>query len=172
MVNKILFVLFLLATISIGISAQETGKATYYGKKMQGRRTASGIRYHNDSLTCAHRTYPFGTLLKVRNLKNDKEVIVEVTDRGPFGRGYIIDLSYSAAKEIDLTRTGIAMVEVSLYNPIQIPLRAEDEIAPHWEIEMAIPNRVIPDAMDDNQPKAKTDSKADSTKTKKSIKKK
>ncbi|BEH00553.1 septal ring lytic transglycosylase RlpA family protein [Bacteroides sedimenti] len=168
MVNKILFVLFLLATISISTSAQETGKATYYGKKMQGKRTASGIRYHNDSLTCAHRTYPFGTLLKVKNLKNDKEVVVEVTDRGPFGRGYIIDLSYSAAKEIDLIRTGITMVEVSVYNPIQVPFKANDDIVPHWDIEMAVPNRVIPDAMDNDQSKVKEDS----TKTKKPINKK
>ena len=148
MVNKILFMLFLLTTVSVCSSAQETGKATYYGKKMQGRNTASGIRYHNDSLTCAHRTYPFGTLLKVKNLNNNKEVIVKVTDRGPFGKRYIIDLSYCAAKEIDMLRAGIATVEVCVYTPIEIPLRVEDEIKPHWNIEMAMPNNVCPDVMD------------------------
>lgn len=148
MVNKILFMLFLLTTVSVCSSAQETGKATYYGKKMHGRNTASGIRYHNDSLTCAHRTYSFGTLLKVKNLNNNKEVIVKVTDRGPFGKRYIIDLSYCAAKEIDMLRAGIATVEVCVYTPIEIPLRVEDEIKPHWDIEMAMPNNVCPDAMD------------------------
>ncbi|SHF95318.1 rare lipoprotein A [Bacteroides luti] len=149
MVNKILlFILFLLTTVSFCTSAQETGKATYYGKRMHGRNTASGIRYHNDSLTCAHRTYPFGTLLKVRNKKNDREVIVTVTDRGPFGRRFIIDLSYSAAKEIDMLREGIANVEVSLYTPIEVPFRVEEDLNPHWEEKMAIPNAVCPDAMD------------------------
>jgi len=155
MVNKILFMLFLLTTVSICTSAQETGKATYYGKKMHGRNTASGIRYHNDSLTCAHRTYPFGTFLKVKNLSNDKEVIVKVTDRGPFGKRYIIDLSYCAAKEIDMLRAGIAKVEVSVYTPISVPLRAEDEIKPHWNNEMTAPNIVCPDIMDVNSPTPK-----------------
>ena len=149
MVNKILFILFLLTTVSVCSSAQETGKATFYGKKMHGRNTASGIRYHNDSLTCAHRSYPFGTLLKVKNLNNNREVIVKVTDRGPFGRNYIIDLSYSAAKEIDLLQAGIAPVEVCVYTPIDVPLRANDEITPHWNLEVAVPNKVSPDIMDE-----------------------
>jgi rare lipoprotein A len=149
MVNKILlFILLLLTTVSFCISAQETGKATYYGKRMHGRNTASGIRYHNDSLTCAHRTYPFGTLLKVKNKKNNREVIVTVTDRGPFGRRFIIDLSYSAAKEIDMLREGIANVEVCMYTPIEVPFRVEEDLNPHWEEKMAIPNAVCPDAMD------------------------
>lgn len=139
MVNKFFYALFLLITFSICIIAQETGKATYYGKKMHGRNTSSGIKYHNDSLTCAHRTYPFGTLLKVKNLKNNKEVIVKVTDRGPFSRRLIIDLSYSAAKMIDLLRDGIATVEVSLYDDIQIPLKPTDGLVPHWETEVGIP---------------------------------
>jgi rare lipoprotein A len=158
MVNKILFTLFLLTTVSVCSSAQETGKATYYGKRMHGRNTASGIRYHNDSLTCAHRTYPFGTLLKVKNLNNDKEVIVKVTDRGPFGRRFVIDLSYCAAKEIDLLGVGIAPVEVTIYTPIEVPLRANDEIKPHWELDMAVPNKVCPDIMDEVKSNGKTGS--------------
>jgi len=153
MVNKTLFILFLLLTIvSTCISAQETGKATYYGKKLHGRNTASGIRYHNDSLTCAHRTYPFGTLLKVRNLNNDKEVIVKVTDRGPFGRSCIIDLSYCAAKEIDLLGAGIAPVEVCVYSPINVPFRAENETTRNWNLEVAVPHKLLPDIMDLSNP--------------------
>lgn len=68
-------------------------KASYYANKFHGRKTASGALYHKDSLTCAHKTLPFGTILKVRNPRNDKEVYVKVTDRGPFIKGRTIDLS-------------------------------------------------------------------------------
>lgn len=88
------------------------GKASYYGNKFHGRLTSSGERYHRDSLTCAHRTLPFGTLLKVRNVRNGREVIVEVNDRGPFCRGRIVDLSRAAAEEIGIIASGVAKVEV------------------------------------------------------------
>lgn len=91
----------------------QTGKASYYGKKFHGRRTSNGSIYHIDSLTCAHRTYPFGTLLKVRNVKNGKEVIVKVNDRYPFITSRIIDLSYAAAKEIGMLSAGVINVEVT-----------------------------------------------------------
>ena len=102
----------LLFTFSTSIIGQQTGGASYYGNKLHGKRTANGRTYHRDSLTCAHRTYPFGTLLRVRNLKNDKEVIVKVTDRGPFVRGRIIDLSYGVAKTLDMLRHGVILVRV------------------------------------------------------------
>lgn len=88
------------------------GDATYYGNKFHGRYTSDGSRYHKDSLTCAHRTLPFGTLLKVRNKKNGKEVVVKVTDRGPFRRGGIVDLSMAAARKIDMVSAGVVPVEV------------------------------------------------------------
>lgn len=94
-----------------------TGDATYYGNKFHGRRTSDGSTYHRDSLTCAHRTLPFGTILRVRNTKNGREVMVKVTDRGPFRRGGIVDLSYAAAKEIDMLAAGVVPVEVEpVYN--------------------------------------------------------
>lgn len=88
------------------------GKASYYSKRATGARTASGERLHHDSLTCAHKTYPFGTILKVTNLSNDRVVYVKVTDRGPFARGRIIDLSYGAARELGMLAQGVGMVEV------------------------------------------------------------
>ena len=88
------------------------GDATYYGRQFHGRRTSDGSKYHRDSLTCAHRTLPFGTLLKVRNTKNGREVVVKVTDRGPFRRGGIVDLSFAAAKEIDMVNSGVVRVEI------------------------------------------------------------
>lgn len=104
-------------------SAAQKGKASYYSRRSTGNRTASGERLHHDSLTCAHRTHPFGTLLKVRNLANGKEVIVKVTDRGPFGRGRVIDISYRAAKELDMLAQGIGTVEVSVFHENSVPFQ-------------------------------------------------
>lgn len=93
--------------------AQTRGQASYYGSRLHGRHTSDGGRYHRDSLTCAHLKYPFGTYIKVRNLKNDKVVVVKVTDRGPHVRGRIIDLSYAAAKRIGLIAQGVGTVEIT-----------------------------------------------------------
>jgi rare lipoprotein A len=105
------FILILILPLAT-IIAQETGMASYYGHKFAGRRTSDGGRYHPDSLTCAHKTYPFGTRLLVRNPKNNAEVVVKVTDRGPHTRNRMIDLSYSAARQLDIIRQGVALVEV------------------------------------------------------------
>ncbi len=107
-----LLALFLVVFLNIG-AAPKLGKATYYSHKMEGRHTSDGGKYRSDSLTCAHLTYPFGTILKVRNPKNDKVVIVKVTDRGPHSRKLMIDLSYRAAQELDIVRAGIAQVEIT-----------------------------------------------------------
>ena len=115
-------------TSMINAQGVQTGKASFYAKKFSGRKTASGERLHHDSLTCAHRTYPFGTLLKVTNPANGKNVIVRVTDRGPYVRGRIIDLSVRAAKEIGIIAQGIATVVVERYNPYIIPFKPEDVI--------------------------------------------
>lgn len=108
------------------VSAQtHRGKASYYSRRATGARTASGSRIHHDSLTCAHRTYPFGTLLKVTNLRNNKTVVVKVTDRGPHTRGRIIDLSYGAARALGMLSQGIAMVEVEKVDNFKVPYRDE-----------------------------------------------
>ena len=106
----------------------QTGKASFYAKKFSGRKTASGERLHHDSLTCAHRTYPFGTQLKVTNPANGKSVIVRVTDRGPYVKGRIIDLSVRAARELGIISQGIAPVIVERHNPSIIPFKPEDII--------------------------------------------
>ena len=114
----------------------QRGKASYYSKRATGARSASGQRIHHDSLTCAHRYYPFGTMLKVTNLRNDKSVIVEVIDRGPFGRGRIIDLSWAAAKKLDMISQGVATVKVErLDNPV--PFKPEQTKLPKIDFEMA-----------------------------------
>ena len=114
---------------SFTISAQQPqkGKASYYSKRATGSRTSSGERLHHDSLTCAHRTHPFGTMLKVTNVQNGRSVIVRVTDRGPYGRGRIIDLSWGAAKELGILTQGVAMVTVELADELIIPFKPKDD---------------------------------------------
>lgn len=111
---KKLFLFILVLTLSAAANElyAQVGIASYYSKNLNGRRVSDGSRYHRDSLTCAHRFYPFGTRLKVRNISNGKEVIVKVTDRGPYGRGRIIDLSWGAAKQLDFLGKGLTQVEI------------------------------------------------------------
>lgn len=121
--------------ISHSFAQTQEGKASYYAKKFTGRKTASGERMHHDSLTCAHRTYPFGTMLKVTNPANGQSVIVRVTDRGPYVKGRIIDLSARAAREIGIIAQGIASVVVERYHPAIVPFKPDDDIElPDFEI--------------------------------------
>ncbi|MES2779281.1 MAG: septal ring lytic transglycosylase RlpA family protein [Bacteroidota bacterium] len=83
---------------------RDTGYASYYAQKFEGRRTANGERYRGKYFTAAHKKLPFGTLLKVTNPKNHKWVIVRVNDRGPHHRKRIIDLSYKAAKHLGMVK--------------------------------------------------------------------
>lgn len=92
----------------------ERGYASWYGGKFQGRKTASGETFDTHRLTAAHKTLPFGTLVEVRNLDNDKTVTVRINDRGPFVRGRVIDLSYAAARQIGVVGPGTAKVELAL----------------------------------------------------------
>ena len=111
--TRLRFILFITALSSLTtLLAQERGKASYYSNSLQGRRMSSGIKYHRDSMYCAHKRYDLGQLLLVTNVSNGKSVVVKVTDRGPHTRGRIIDLSYAAAKQIGIISAGVAMVEV------------------------------------------------------------
>lgn len=89
------------------------GMATYYANKFVGRKTTSGAVYRHDKFTAAHKTLPFGTKVTVCNLRNGKSVVVKINDRGPFGKGMMIDLSQSAAKELGILGLGVAPVEIS-----------------------------------------------------------
>lgn len=109
------YVLFVAFTIMgfISLHAQQRGKASFYSRRATGARTSSGERLHHNDFTCAHRTHPFGTKLRVKNLNNGKEVVVRVNDRGPFGRGRIVDLSWGAAKALGMLSHGVVPVEVT-----------------------------------------------------------
>lgn len=93
-----------------------TGSASYYANKFEGRKTANGERFRQSEMTCAHRTLPFGTKLKVTNLQNNKTIIVRVNDRGPYIKGRIVDLSLTAAKALGFVKDGYAKVKVELEN--------------------------------------------------------
>ncbi|MDD4309916.1 MAG: septal ring lytic transglycosylase RlpA family protein [Candidatus Cloacimonetes bacterium] len=99
-----------------GAPPGETMVATYYSKRFHGNKTASGERYNQNDLTCAHRNLPFQTLLLVTNPKTGQSVTVRVNDRGPFTRGRDLDLSYAAAKELGMLAAGVIPVEVTILN--------------------------------------------------------
>jgi rare lipoprotein A len=92
--------------------SHELGLASYYARSLEGRLTASGARYDGRALTCAHRTLPFGTRVRVTDLETGRSVVVRVTDRGPFAEGRIVDLSWAAASRLGILARGIARVRV------------------------------------------------------------
>lgn len=99
-------------TLKVAIAQNQQGYASYYGKEFHGRRTASGEKYNMRAFTAAHRTLPFGTLLKVTNISNNQTVIVKINDRGPFSKKRLIDISRAAAEEIDMINDGVVRVEI------------------------------------------------------------
>jgi rare lipoprotein A len=103
------------------------GYASFYHDKFEGRKTSSGEKFKQKKMTCAHRTLPFGTKLRVTNLANNKEVVVTVNDRGPYSKGRIIDLTKAAAKELDFIKNGHAKVEIELLKDVSV-VAARDTI--------------------------------------------
>jgi rare lipoprotein A len=94
------------------------GNASYYGNELAGNRTSSGERFDPRAFTCAHRSLPLGSKLRVTNLTNGRSVIVRVNDRGPFTRGRILDMSLAAAREIAMVGPGHARVRLELVRDI------------------------------------------------------
>jgi rare lipoprotein A len=96
----------------------QTGLASYYSRRLDGKKTASGERFSNEQLVAAHRTYPLGTRVRVTNLKNGKSVVVRINDRGASAEnhreGVIIDLSQAAATHLDMKKEGRVRVRVSV----------------------------------------------------------
>jgi rare lipoprotein A len=90
----------------------QTGQASWYGPKFHGKTTANGETFDQNELTAAHASLPFGSKVKVTNLSNGKSVEVEITDRGPFAKNRIIDLSHAAAKALDMKDSGTTKVRL------------------------------------------------------------
>jgi len=95
-------------------STELQGIASYYADQFHGRTTANGETFDMNALTAAHRSFPFGTILRVTNVENGKSVVVRVNDRGPFVEGRIIDLSLGAAKAVDIIGRGTAQVIIDV----------------------------------------------------------
>lgn len=95
----------------------EIGRASWYGKLFQGKETASGEDFNMNALTCAHRSLPLGSFVKVTNLRNHKSVIVRVNDRGPVAHSRIVDLSYAAARLLGFSHKGTTKVRLDLVAP-------------------------------------------------------
>lgn len=101
-------------TAAKAVSNKQFGIASYYSDKFQGRRTASGERYNKDGLTAVHSQLPFGTLIRVTNLKNDRSIEVKVNDRFGSKKGRLLDLSKRAARELGFTKSGLAKIKVEV----------------------------------------------------------
>ncbi|MFQ6117569.1 MAG: septal ring lytic transglycosylase RlpA family protein [Candidatus Bipolaricaulia bacterium] len=109
------FVLALgLVAALVANSYYEVGIASWYGPGFHGNRTANGETYDMYAMTAAHKTLPFGTIVKVVDLETQRSVIVRINDRGPFIKGRIIDLSYAAALELGMVRKGITKVGLKI----------------------------------------------------------
>ena len=106
--------IFVMAGMNVNAQRVVDGQATYYGSRSHGRKTASGETFNKNEMVCAHRTLPFGTRVRVTNKKNGRSVVVRVIDRGPFGKGKVIDLSPAAARQLDMIKAGVVPVHLEV----------------------------------------------------------
>src|SRR4030043_1601520 len=102
----------------------QTGMASWYGEEFHGKQTSSREIYDMNDLTAAHNTLPLGTFVAVTNLNNGRSVVVRINDRGPFVKNRVIDLSYAAARAIDMIGPGAAPVRIEVLADISPPLAA------------------------------------------------
>lgn len=146
------------ANFSLLYAQHQRGHASFYSKKATGAKTASGERLHHDSMTCAHRTLPFGTWLVVTHEGNGRSVAVRVNDRGPYVGNRIVDLSWGAAKELNMLGQGVAMVTIQPADGVSIPLRPyslpvllprfediqlADTLKPIWQEDLLIDHKKV-----------------------------
>ena len=133
--------LFLLSALALGLAAPpaqaqriapggkraearvQSGVASYYARSLHGNRTANGERYNHGAMTVAHKSLPFGTLLRVTSKRSGRAVLVRVNDRGPFIRGRVLDLSGAAADRLRMKGRGTARVSYQIVNPATLPSR-------------------------------------------------
>lgn len=123
-INRKCFIFSVIISLFIGVSqpvsaqTQDTqkGKASWYGSQYHGKKTSSGERYNKHAMTAAHKTLPFGTMVKVTNLDNDETVIVRINDRGPFVGKRIIDVSEAAARKLEIRSQGTGQVKIEVLN--------------------------------------------------------
>ncbi|MBQ9207595.1 MAG: septal ring lytic transglycosylase RlpA family protein [Treponema sp.] len=146
--KRIFFVLSLCFAVSLGFAdvLMSNAEASYYAEKYHGRKTASGEIFNMNAFTCAHKTLPFGTVLRVTNLSNNKSVDVRVNDRGPFVKGREIDVSKAAAQKLGMIKTGTARVKIEILsangNTSQIVKKSPTVTTPqkseplYWDVQV------------------------------------
>jgi rare lipoprotein A len=103
----------------------EAGNVAYYGQKFAGRKTASGERFNPQALTMAHKTLPFGSLVKVTNEKNNRSVVVRVNDRGPTTEGRVGDVSLAAARKLNMVRSGVVSAKLEVVGQAKSRMNAK-----------------------------------------------
>ena len=139
--TKFLFAFLLLnSCLQAQPSFKKIGNASFYADKFEGRNTASGDKFHHANFTCAHRTLPFGTMLRVTNPSNQKSVVVRVNDRGPYAAGRIIDLTKAAAKQLEMIKAGEARVEIEIVSSEENKdsvFFLSDSVRPVFKIQLA-----------------------------------
>ncbi|ABY70182.1 septal ring lytic transglycosylase RlpA family protein [Actinobacillus pleuropneumoniae] len=109
-------------------SHYQSGVASYYADKFNGRRTANGERFSNSAMTAAHKTLPFGTLVEVTNTRNGRSVVVRVNDRGPYAHARVVDLSKAAARQLGMYSSGTAHVKLAVLNKKATSVASEEDI--------------------------------------------
>lgn len=112
--SVLLLLLAALPAHAAGKTMETVGLASFYAPRFHGRPTASGELFDKEALTAAHRTLPFGTLVRVKNLRNGRSIVVRINDRGPFWPGRIVDLSVGAARALGFLRAGKAPVKLEV----------------------------------------------------------
>ena len=111
---KYLISLTLISNLFIPTAEASQQKASWYGREYHGRRMANGQIYNMYSNTCAHKTLPFGTKLRVTNLRNGKFTTCLVFDRGPFVKGRVVDMSYQGARNLGMVKSGVVPVRIQV----------------------------------------------------------
>ena len=125
LMNKKYILLLLILSLLVPLSSSSSenypqyGNASWYGGKFHGRKTASGERFNKHEFTAAHRKLPFGTIVRVTNMRNGKEVYVRINDRGPFVKGRVLDLSLASAEALHFNRRGVIRVKIEI---ISLPI--------------------------------------------------
>jgi rare lipoprotein A len=130
---------FVIQSFSLG-EFEEYGKASYYSDALHGRKTASGEPYDKTAYSCAHKSLPFGTKVKVTRMDNQLSVVATVNDRGPFKEGFVVELSRRGAEAIGLVKDGVTLVKVEVVQSIELPTSANLNTAPTNTSKVPLPS--------------------------------
>jgi len=126
----------------------QTGVASWYGREFHGKKTASGENFNMNSMTAAHKTLPFGSIVEVKNMDNGKTVKVKINDRGPYRGKRIIDLSYHAAKSLDIIKSGQTFVGIRVLKKGSEELSSEDDAGDEKNIEPVVSDTMEKESKD------------------------